>query len=258
MPIIGALPQTLARNATTLRLADDVPAFLVRPERSDGPEPLFIWMHGRTATKELDPGRFIRLMRAGIATCSLDLPGHGERHDDALHAPEAVLDVIARMEQEIDPVLADLRAMGSFDPDRIAIGGISAGGIATLVRLCKPHDFAGAAVEATTGNRSFGDPTRFPDIELLSRMTALDHLDGWREIPLLALHNRLDEWIDVESQRIFIEALRARYEHPEQVEFHVYDEPTGAPFEHAGFGRFAADAKDRQVRFLERVLRPRS
>jgi len=34
-------------------------------------------MHGRTANKELDPGRYLRLIRAGIAVCAIDLPGHG-------------------------------------------------------------------------------------------------------------------------------------------------------------------------------------
>lgn len=231
---------------------------LVRPEVGEGLEPLFVWLHGRTASKELDPGRYLRLMRSGIAVCALDLPGHGERHDEAMHDPAAVLGIIEQMVDEIDPVLEDLRGMGIFDPDRIAIGGMSAGGIATLVRLCREHPFACAAVESTTGNRAFGNAMDLFEPVLLERMNAIDHLDGWREIPFLALHNRLDEWIDVTSQRTFIEALRARYEHPELVEFHVYEEATGAPFEHAGFGRFAADAKARQVDFLTRILRPQT
>ena len=51
-----------------------------------------------------------------------------------------------------------------------------------------------------------------------------------------------------------METLRNRYEDPDLVAFHVYEERTGAPFEHAGFGRFAPDAKDRQVAFLRSHL----
>ena len=64
------------------------------------------------------------------------------------------------------------------------------------------------------------------------------------------LHNRHDAWIDIDGQHAFIRAMRDRYEDPEQIRMHVYEELTGAPFEHAGFGRFSADAKDRMVRFL--------
>ena len=76
--------------------------------------------------------------------------------------------------------------------------------------------------------------------------------------PLLALHNLLDEWVDVDGQRFFIEAIRERYETPDDVEFHVYTKPTGAPYEHSGFGKFSADAKARQVDFLERVFEMKS
>jgi hypothetical protein len=41
------------------------------------------------------------------------------------------------------------------------------------------------------------------------------------------------------------------------VQFHAYG-TTGAPHEHAGFGRFAADAKDRGTEFLAATLLPRA
>jgi|GEM_PF-343042 len=55
------------------------------------------------------------------------------------------------------------------------------------------------------------------------------------------------------GQREFVEALKARGA-ARDVEMHEYGE-TGAPHEHSGFGRFAADAKDRQTNFLVRYLR---
>jgi hypothetical protein len=87
----------------------------------------------------------------------------------------------------------------------------------------------------------------------VAAMNPVDHLEHWREIPFLALHNSEDEWIPVDGQREFVEAVRARATHPEAVQFHVYG-PTGAPFEHAGFGRMASDAKERVTAFLTRSL----
>ncbi len=81
----------------------------------------------------------------------------------------------------------------------------------------------------------------------------IEHLDGWREIPLQAFHARFDEWVPVEGQTVFIDELRRRYRDHELVEFVEYDK-TGAPYEHAGFGRMAADAKNRQAAFLRKWL----
>lgn len=259
MPELGAtLPSSVRERARFETLAG-VPALVVHPAfASDGGfhgerAPVLLWMHGRTANKELDPGRFLRLMRAGIATVSLDLPGHGAREDMALQAPERTLEFVERMVGEIDAVVEAMRASGWFDMERVAIGGMSAGGMATLVRLCAPHAFRAACVECTTGsfswqrNRAMFEPAR------AARLDPIQHLDAWRAIPLLILHNEFDAWVAVEGQREFVEALRARGL-AAAVEMHEYGE-TGAPHEHSGFGRFASDAKDRQTAFLVRHLR---
>ena len=79
------LPSSVLALARRVRLPGNVPALLVHPhlDRTSGtvtrPAPVLVWMHGRTVAKELDPGRYLRLARAGIASCALDLPGHGER-----------------------------------------------------------------------------------------------------------------------------------------------------------------------------------
>ncbi|MBT8486675.1 MAG: hypothetical protein KJO43_13935, partial [Phycisphaerae bacterium] len=77
------------------------------------------------------------------------------------------------------------------------------------------------------------------------------NLAGWREIPVQAIHTRADAWVGFDGQAAFVAALRARYEQPDHVDFVIYEE-TGAPFEHAGFGRMAADAKNRQRDFFRR------
>ena len=91
------------------------------------------------------------------------------------------------------------------------------------------------------------DPVR------VAAMDPMQHLAGWRTIPFLALHNELDEWVPVAGQREFVDALRVRARDPGTVRMHAYG-PTGAPHEHAGFGRCAADAKHRGTAFLAEAL----
>ena len=257
----GQLPSSVASLARTVHLAAGrVPALRVHPHlRADGavsrPAPVLVWMHGRTVNKELDPGRYLRLARAGIASCAVDLPGHGERFDAALQEPARTLEVVEQMSREIDAVVDDLDASGEHRGCPMAIGGMSAGGMATMVRLCRAHRFAAALVECSIGSwrwqrdRAMFDPVR------VAAMDPMQHLAGWRTIPFLALHNELDEWVPATGQREFVAALEARAEATGLVRMHVYG-PTGAPNEHAGFGRFASDAKDRGTAFLQEFLHP--
>ena len=234
-----------------------IPVLLAHPDRNaEAPVPVVIWMHGRTVSKELDPGRYLRWLRAGIGVCAVDLPGHGERLDPELQLPERALDVVLQMTGEIDELIDELRTRPEFDSNRMAIGGMSAGGMATLTRLCRDHPFRCASVEATTGSwmsQRRRKMFRGLPIDQIEAHNPLDHLEDWREIPLQAIHSRLDEWVGVQGQETFINTLKDRYDAPELVEFIVYAQ-TGAPYEHAGFGTFAADAKDRQTAFFQRHL----
>ena len=73
-----SLPSRLREVSTEIVLGD-VPCLLVRG--NDAPRPFLFWIHGRTADKELDPGRYLRYMRRGLNICAVDLPGHGGRFD---------------------------------------------------------------------------------------------------------------------------------------------------------------------------------
>jgi len=258
-------PAALRARARSVRLGPTgVPALLAHPDWASR-RPVAIWMHGRTVHKELDPGRYLRWIRAGIGACAVDLPGHGERLDEDLHSPAHVLDLVEQGVAEVDEVLAALGGgeYGSvFDRSNAALCGMSAGGM--MRRLCDPHPFRCAVVEAAagwltgllmppggSGGRSGLD---------MARLEALDpmrHLDGWRPVPLLALHSEADRMVPIASQREFLDALRERYRSagadPGLVELRTWPQ-TGAPQEHAGFGRFGNDAKNLQVGFLARHL----
>lgn len=263
-----SLPASLRERARPLDLAG-VPSLLVLPE-ADDPVPLILWMHGRTVDKELDPGRYQRWMRAGIAACAIDLPGHGQRAEPGRQQPAESLGVIAQALPEIDRILNTLLANfpGRIDPARLGIGGMSLGGMITLRRLCDPHPFAAAAVESTTGwLRELYHPT-LPaptdrvgpiahDPGALAPVDPINHLGTFRPIPLLVLHSEADQMVPWNGQHAFIDRLRARYQQagsdPKLIEVQTWP-TTGAPMEHAGFGRVAAQAKDLQTAFFQRCF----
>src|SRR5262245_21917996 len=123
-------PAYLAERSRSVRLAGEIPALLAHPDW-ERPAPAVVWLHGRTVNKELDPGRYLRWIRAGIAACAIDLPGHGERFEERMQAPSASLELFERTIPEIDrtvEALADPEYRGAFDRERLAIGGMSAGG----------------------------------------------------------------------------------------------------------------------------------
>ena len=260
------LPRSLADQAKNVTIGpSEIPMLLAHPDWAT-PSPVVLWMHGRTAHKELDPGRYLRWLRAGIATCAVDLPGHGQRTNVDYHHPERTLDMLEQMVGEIDHIvehLSDPGFEGVFDLDRIAIGGMSAGGMATLRRLCDQHPFTCAAVEGTTGNLHglYFDSERpwatAHEPERVRELDPIQHLETFRPIPLLALHSESDEMVPIDTQRKFIDELRLHYTQagadPASIEFITWPE-TGAPSEHVGFGRFANDAKNIQTDFLSRHL----
>jgi len=269
-PRFAAFPRALAENSRNVRLgAARIPAVLAHPDW-ERPAPTLIWLHGRTVSKELDPGRYLRLIRAGVAVCALDLPGHGERDGPRLHEPRHTLDVVTQAVGEIDHVIDALALRPYetlFDLDRLALGGMSAGGMITLRRLCDPHPFQAALVEATSGRLTdlyFPPPgsgrTPWPIDHPREKVEALDpsrHLGRWRPIPLLAIGATTDRVVAFETQERFIEDLREHYRDigadPNLVELLAFTD-TGAPSEHAGFGKFGNDAKNAATDFLRARL----
>lgn len=264
------LPKSVSVHARFLRLGPTgVPSLLAHPDWST-PAPVCIWMHGRTADKETDPGRYSRWLRAGIAVCAIDLPGHGERANPPRQGPEHSLGVIEQAFDEIDGIAADLEVSnfnGVFDLGRAAIGGISMGGMVALRRLCKPHRFACATVEATSGNLKDlyfppeSDAARPWPVEH-NRAAVLDvdpseHLAGFEPIPLLILHSESDKIIPWHVQSRFISKISEHYgsrgASPSMIEVRTWPQ-TGAPQEHVGFGRVSNDAKNAQTDFLARHL----
>ncbi|MEM1167232.1 MAG: prolyl oligopeptidase family serine peptidase [Planctomycetota bacterium] len=268
-PRFAQLPSALRARATITRLADNVPVLLAHPTEGwadDAPPepraaPLMLWFHGRTANKELDPGRYLRWVRAGIGACAVDLPGHGERAidgwDDSDHTLRVAAQAVDEVDRLVDAIEADPKVSAWFDTSRIGIGGMSAGGMVTLARLCARHHFRCAAVESTAGDWSAMAGTDFAQEPWFTSLDPGARLAAWRPIPVLALHSEADQTVPFAAMSGFIERLRAHYTlngaDPDLVELKSWPK-TGAPSEHAGFGRVANEAKNTQVGFLTRWL----
>gem|GEM_PF-665525 len=244
------------RMQKTVLGPDRVPGLLVSAETEERHPPMVVWLHGRTANKELDPGRYLRLMRAGISVCALDLPGHGDRFDAELQHHEHVLDVILRMVDELDDAVEEAASMLEADPTRLGIGGMSAGGMVAASRLTRPHPYCCCVMEATTG--SWGDQQERPMFdarspEEIAVIDPLEHLDEWKPIPVLAVHCKADQWVDWNGQNRFLQALESLDGGSGRIERMLFDS-TGTAHEHVGFGPHAADAKQREVDFFARHL----
>jgi len=248
-----SLPSRLQECAVETKIAG-VPCLLVRKDET--PRPFLFWMHGRTADKELDPGRYLRCVRRGINVCAVDLPGHGSRFDSQFQERDRLLDVILQMTSEIDGVVDGLGQIDGYDLNAVALGGMSAGGMIAISRMLQPHNFSAAILEATGG--AWEHLLRTPFCEHLDKaqfenVNPMNHLERWRDIPLIAFHSRHDAWIPFKTESEFIDAIRMQSSRPEEIELVAFDH-TGAPDEHIGFGRESAFVKEVQIDFLARYL----
>ena len=255
------LPRSLVAQSRVLRLGcASTPTLLIHPrfnkeaEKPLEPVPFLLWLHGRTAQKELDSGRYLRLSRAGIATVALDLPAHGERAVPEKQTSQFSLEVIEELLGEIPDVLDALKQFPEFDLSRCAIGGFSLGGMTALAALCQPHTFRSALIEATSGDWSQMESAKHDPVRA-QRLEPLRHLDSWKPIPLMALHASEDEMVPVAPQRAFIEKIRAQTPANIPVAWEEFAH-TGALKEHIGFGLFAAHAKTIGTQFLVDHLAP--
>ena len=248
-----SLPSRLRDVSTEVELSG-VPCLLSQIDEE--PRPFLFWMHGRTMDKELDPGRYLRCIRKGINVCAVDLPFHGSRYGQEQEDFAYFLQIVTQMAEEIDDVLADLSVMGTFDTTRCAIGGMSAGGLATTYRLCSEHPFTAAILECTGGAWQYLRETpifRHLSREELDAVNPIQHLENWRDIPVLAVHSKHDSRVPYATESDFIEALKAKSNHPESIELLTFDR-TGAPDEHMGFGRVSAFVKETEIEFLTNQL----
>lgn len=268
---ITQFPRSLHSHAKLHTLdtpAGSIPSLLTHPTEnwwdveSVLPAPTVLWFHGRTVNKMLDPGRYLRWKRLGFASCAIDLPGHGERLDDSLQSPQSTLRIAEQQADEIEHIvdaLSDSTFHGAFDTSNLAIGGMSAGGMVTLIYLTsgKSVTFRCAVIEASAGDFTVMEGHDFFVPERVQRLNPIDHIDRLVSTPIFAVHSKIDSWVPVDGMTRFIEAAKQHHQSqgndPGLASVHVWEE-TGAPYEHMGFGKRTNDTKNMENEFLERHL----
>jgi hypothetical protein len=264
------LPRSLQAKSKHMLLGNDVPALIVHPDLDNkflSPCPWVLWIHGRSVYKELDPGRYNRWVRAGIGTVAIDLPGHGQRFVEGAHSPSQTIQNLTQCLGEIPTILQSITDLNIFDMTKAAIGGMSAGGMITTRHICNPHNFLGASIECTTGDLlGLYFPERPSESGLWrihhdrDEVEAIDtptHIAKFKPIPFLAMHNKGDELIPHHIQSDFIQTLKQHYidnqADPNTIKLITY-ENTGSIQEHAGFGKYASEAKDVQLDFFKSIF----
>ena len=149
MPDLGQLPSAVRERAILTTLGP-APALVVLPESASAPPSPAL--AARSASQQRDrPGRALRLFARRDRFIGVDLPGHGERAVTRTKRSKARCRPSGnepRTGRRACSHRRDLRV----DPEQIAIGGMSAGGMAAAHRLVTPHPYRAMLMEASTGN----------------------------------------------------------------------------------------------------------
>jgi len=107
---------------------NEIPVLEVASDLTDAGEPVVVFLHGVTGTKDQMSYLLSRIAEQGFHAVSIDLPGHGQRTD----GPYMFLDVLQQGMQDLDTVLGYLEQEG-FNLSHYAMGGFSAGAIITYL-----------------------------------------------------------------------------------------------------------------------------
>ncbi len=194
-----------------------VPADLALPRAADGPYPAVLLLHGLGSSRDYwwrpDREALPRgLLRAGIAVVTLDLELHGARASRNDYQSPVYLtlgatrfvrsrDMVVQSTLDARRTLALLRRHPEIDPDRLAVVGVSMGGmIATVLGALEPSLVAAVVLSISTREQPLPiDPFQFAprvDVPVLLQIGRTD----WLSCPEDA--ERLHELFPAESGRL--------------------------------------------------------
>jgi len=200
---------------------DRVPARLLLPGRGTGPFPLVLLGHGAGGSKEA--GYLDALaapwVRAGAAALSLDLPLHGERHNEKLAeplrasrrrpagaSPAAVLlwtELVEQSAADLERSLDAAALLPEIDPGRIVYAAFSLGAILGAPFLARDPRPRAAAL--ALGGCGLGPPGPDPALRIA----------GFAPRPLLFVNASRDATVSREAA----EALHAAAGEPKRVDW---------------------------------------
>jgi len=200
---------------------DRVPARLLLPGRRPGPYPLVLLGHGAGGSKESEYLDAVAApwVRAGAAALSLDLPLHGERHNEKLAeplrasrhrpagaSPAAVLlwnELVEQSAADLERSLDAAALVPEIDPGRTVYAAFSLGAILGAPFLARDPRPRAAAL--ALGGCGLGPPGPDPALRIA----------GFAPRPLLFVNASQDATVPREAA----EALHAAAGEPKRVEW---------------------------------------
>jgi 2,6-dihydroxypseudooxynicotine hydrolase len=188
---------------------------VLREPAGEGPHPVMIMIPGLDSTKEELRSTEETFLPRGIATFSVDGPGQGEAEYDLPIRPD--------WEAPGAAVIGHLATIGSLDPGRVGVWGVSLGGyyaprvasgderVKACIALAGPYTFGGNwdALPGLT-REAFRVRSKSPDETAARARAATLTMAGRAErirCPLLAVMGKLDRLIPWQhAQRLVSEA----------------------------------------------------
>ena len=192
------------------------PALIARPSAARLPLPTVLWFHGFTAGKATHRPELTMLAEAGFLAVGLDAAGHGERRPadfDALFGgtddenEQTFYSLVAETVVEVPGIFDLLCAEGVADEARLAVAGVSMGGMITYgATAADPRIRAAVALLASPEWPHPASPHQ--------------EIDRFFPTALLSITAGRDETVPAAAARAFHTDLEARYrEHPERLRY---------------------------------------
>ncbi len=219
--------------------AGDVPVAWIEPEGA-GQRTLVIWLPGFSGTKEKMEPYLRDLAAAGFVALAYDPYQHGERMVETLDELRARIKgnirrhfwpILARTAEDVTQVI-DWAVERLGVGERLGMGGISAGGDASVAAAALDHRIEAVAAGIATPDwlrpGSF-EPPGEPDAaarEDYRRRNPLTNLDAYRHMPAITFQNgALDRQVPPDGSVRFVDALRREIYAgcPERIEAVLHD-----------------------------------
>lgn len=215
---------------STEPLAEDIPALLVAPAKSDADMPLVIVLHPLGSRKEKMLPGLLAFARAGFKAVAIDAEWHGEREGAEERETRLQADFFGASAAMIESTARDVsRVLDALGAERAGIHGISLGGYTVFAALLTEPRLIAASV--AIGSPDWAGPLRAyglgPGNPLYDRAAATSPLNLLPGLlpprPLLMQHGTLDETVPVDGVIALEERLRSLYAAaPERLRLELY------------------------------------
>ena len=209
---------------------EGIPTLKFKPKNSNGKLPTIIYYHGWSSNKEFQRFKANIMASYGYQVIVPDSIHHGER-DPVKHEKEGILEqyllkTILNSIEEAPTLIDYVKDLELTDQDRIGIMGTSMGGFISSGIFTQHQIFKTLVVlnGACAWKKLAAFDTRphseqyWNYREELVKYNPADHLDLFKERPVLLLHGDSDSSLPIEAQRYFYKKAVEHYQDKNRIE----------------------------------------